>query len=181
MNKFWGHLTTITKHRHKVIWHCFKAGIFMQGLKHDLSKYSPTEFWQGVRYYQGTRSPNEAERESIGYSRAWIHHKGRNPHHFEYWTDYNIKTNPIETKPVQMPRRYVVEMFCDRVAASKIYRGRDYRDSDPLDYYMREKSRKIHPETDRQIKFLLNMLKEKGEKETFRYIRTKFNRRQRRK
>lgn len=179
MNKFWGHLKTITKHRHKVILHCFKAGIFMQGLKHDLSKYSPTEFWQGVHYYQGTRSPNEAEREDIGYSRAWIHHKGRNPHHFEYWTDYNIKTNPIETKPVQMPRRYVVEMFCDRVAASKIYRGKDYRDSDPLDYYMREKSRKIHPETDRQIKFLLNMLKEKGEKETFRYIRTKFNRRQR--
>lgn len=177
MNKFWGHLKTITKHRHKVIWHCFKAGIFRQGLKHDLSKYSPTEFWQGVRYYQGTRSPNEAERENIGYSRAWIHHKGRNPHHFEYWTDYNINTKQLE--PVPMPRRYVVEMFCDRVAASKIYRGKDYCDSDPLDYYMREKSRKIHPETERQIKFLLNMLKEKGEKETFRYIRTKFNRRQR--
>lgn len=118
MNKFWGHLRTITKHRHKVIWHCFKAGIFRQGLMHDLSKYSPCEFFKGVRYYQGTRSPNEAEREDIGYSTAWIHHKGRNPHHFEYWTDYNLKTKQVE--PVPMPRRYIIEMFCDRVAASKI-------------------------------------------------------------
>lgn len=174
MNKFWGHLKTITKHRHKVIWHCFKAGIFLQGLKHDLSKYSPTEFFAGVRYYQGTRSPNEAEREDIGYSTSWIHHKGRNPHHFEYWTDYNIKTKQVE--PVPMPRRYIVEMFCDRVAASKIYKGSDYSDSAAIDYYRREKSRKIHPDTAKDIEMLLEMLKDKGERETFRYIRNVYRR-----
>ena len=42
--KFWGHLSTITRHRHKVIAHCARAGILWQGLRHDLSKYSPTEF-----------------------------------------------------------------------------------------------------------------------------------------
>ena len=60
---FWGHLKTITKHRNKVIYHCFKVGLFFQGLKHDLSKYSFTEFSKGIKYYQGTRSPNEKERE----------------------------------------------------------------------------------------------------------------------
>ena len=78
-----GHFRTITKHRHKVIKHCFKAGIGLQGLRHDLSKYSPTEFFNGVKYYDGTRSPNELERLDRGYSKAWLHHKGRNKHHFE--------------------------------------------------------------------------------------------------
>lgn len=83
------HFKTITKHRHAVIRNCFKAGIPLQGLRHDLSKYLPSEFIPGAKFYQGTRSPNEAEREKYGYSAAWLHHKGRNKHHFEYWTDYN--------------------------------------------------------------------------------------------
>ena len=116
------HYRTITKHRHRVIAHCFRAGIGFRGLFHDLSKYSPTEFLPGAKYYQGTRSPNEREREALGYSAAWMHHKGRNRHHFEYWTDLNMQTKRYE--PVKMPVRYVKEMFCDRVAASKIYQGR---------------------------------------------------------
>lgn len=171
--KFFGHLRTITRHRHKVMMHCFKAGIFRQGLRHDLSKYSPVEFMTGARYYQGTRSPNEAERETIGYSAAWIHHKVRNPHHFEYWTDYNLTTRQVE--PVPMPKKYVVEMFCDRVAASKIYNGASYTDADSIEYYYREKSRRLHPDTAKDIELLLNMLKDKGEKETFRYIRKVYN------
>lgn len=42
------HFITITKHRHRVMLHCFKAGIPFQGLTHDLSKYSPTEFIPGA-------------------------------------------------------------------------------------------------------------------------------------
>lgn len=165
------HFLTITKHRHQVIKHCFKAGILWRGIVHDLSKYSPSEFIVGAKYYQGTRSPNEAEREDIGYSKAWIHHKGRNKHHFEYWTDYNIKTKKIE--PVKMPKKYVIEMFCDRIAASKIYLGDKYIDRNPLDYYLNAKERMfIDKETSEELEFLLRMLYEKGEYETFRYIRS---------
>lgn len=164
------HFRTITKHRHTVIRHCFKAGIGFQGLFHDLSKYSPTEFIPGAKYYQGTRSPNEGEREAIGYSTAWIHHQGRNRHHFEYWKDYDHVTKLI--KPVPMPDKYIKEMFCDRVAASKTYLGKDYTDDAPLKYLQKgNKTRFIHPETQAKIEFLLTMLAEKGEKETFRYIR----------
>lgn len=164
------HFVTITRHRHKVIYYCFRAGIPIQGLLHDLSKYSPTEFFEGIKYYQGTRSPNEKARETNGYSKAWMHHKGRNKHHFEYWNDINMKTKKYE--PVEMPLKYVIEMFCDRVAASKIYGGEKYNDEYALNYFLSGKGkREIHPATSDLIEKLLRMLAEKGEDETFKYIR----------
>ena len=165
-----GHFNTITRHRHAVIRHCLRAGIFWQGMLHDLSKYTLTEFLQGVKHYTGTRSPNEAERSGKGYSSAWLHHKGRNRHHFEYWTDYN----PVEKKvmPVKMPIRYVAEMFCDRVAASKIYQGENYKESHPYEYFMNAKSRRfIHQETSDLLEGWLLMLKESGEEKTLRHIK----------
>ncbi len=95
-----------------------------------ISQILPTEFWAGAKYYQGTRSPNAAERERNGYSTAWIHHKGRNRHHYEYWTDLSPVTRQYE--PVEMPRRYFAEMIMDRIAASKVYKGADYTDGAPL-------------------------------------------------
>ena len=165
------HFITITKHRHTVIKLCFKAGIGFQGLFHDLSKYSPTEFFAGAKNYQGYRSPNENERELFGYSKAWLHHKGRNQHHFEYWTDYASKSKGI-LAPVKMPLKYVLEMFCDRVAASKIYLKEDYTDGFPLEYFLKnKKTRFIHKETSDFLESLLRRLKDKGEKETFDFIR----------
>ncbi|MGN0613629.1 MAG: DUF5662 family protein [Porcipelethomonas sp.] len=170
MNKFFMHLKTVTRHRHAVIRHCFKAGIPLQGLVHDLSKYSREEFVNGVRFFQGTRSPHEAEREEYGFSYAWLHHKGRNKHHFEYWVDYSFVTKQLI--PVKMPLKYVKEMFCDRVAASKIYMKDKYTDSSALEYFMRaKKTRVIHPETSDLIEKLLIMLRDKGESETFKYIK----------
>ena len=170
MVKAIGHFITITKHRHLVIKHCKKAGVFWQGLRHDLSKYSFTEFKPGARYYTGKHSPNEDERALYGYSLAWIHHKGRNKHHFEYWTDYNPVSKVIE--PVEMPVRYVAEMFCDRVAAGKIYNGSNYTDQSPLEYFSRGKSRRvIHPNTSDLLESLLKMLSEEGEEKTFAYIK----------
>lgn len=170
MNKFFMHLKTVTRHRHTVIKHCFKAGILFQGLKHDLSKYSREEFINGVKFFQGTRSPHEAEREVNGFSYAWMHHKGRNKHHFEYWVDYNAVTR--KPMPVKMPIKYVKEMFCDRVAASKIYMKDNYNDGCPLEYFMRAKStRVIHPDTSELLEKLFVMLKIKGEKETFEYLK----------
>ena len=84
-----GHFETITRHKLLVMKYCFECGLYEQGLAHDLSKYSPTEFIPGCIYYQGDHSPNEAERAAKGYTSAWLHHKGRNKHHLEYWIDYS--------------------------------------------------------------------------------------------
>ena len=167
---FWGHLKTISHHRWLVCQGCFRVGLYRQGLTHDLSKFSPTEFWQGVKYYQGTRSPNAAEREDRGYSLAWMHHKGRNRHHYEYWTDMNPATRRYE--PVAMPRKYLVEMVMDRRAACMTYEGKRYTPASPMNYFTKSREHLLmHPETERALTFLLEMLRDRGEEETFRYIR----------
>lgn len=167
------HLKTINHHKLLVMKECFKVGLYKQGLLHDLSKYTPTEFLVGCKYYQGTRSPNNAEREATGYSKAWLHHKGRNKHHYEYWIDYSV--DPQEgIVGLKMPKKYVIEMFMDRVAASKTYQGSNYKDTHPLEYYEMgagKLGKMIHPETARLLCFLLKMLAEEGEEKTFRYIK----------
>lgn len=170
MLHFWKHFCTVTKHRHTVIAHCARTGILLQGLKHDLSKYSPAEFIPGARFYLGDRSPTEAERQELGYSGAWMHHKGRNRHHFEFWTDYSPVTRRLE--PVEMPVRYVKEMFCDRVAAGKIYLGEKYTNDNPIEYFLKGNAKNcMHPETARLLEQWLRMLQSEGEKKTFAYIR----------
>jgi hypothetical protein len=167
----WGHFCTINIHKIRVMINCFRVGLIKQGLLHDLSKYSLEEFIPGVLYYQGTRSPNAAEREDKGFSRAWLHHKGRNKHHYEYWIDF---TTDMSEGLVghKMPLNYVIEMMMDRIAASKTYKGKDYTDASPWEYYMHAKNYMvIAPETRKLLEELLLMLKNQGEKRIFSYIR----------
>lgn len=174
--KAWKHFKTITYHKYLVMKGCFKVGLYKQGLLHDLSKYLPSEFLVGARYYQGNRSPNNAEREEKGYSSSWLHHKGRNKHHYEYWIDYSATAVPGGMAPAPMPDKYIVEMFMDRIAASKVYNGSAYTDGDPLAYYKRGLDRMpnfLHPYTRKVLEKLLHMLKEEGEQKTFAYIRRK--------
>ena len=171
MNKFFGHLKTVLHHKRLVFRYARKAGIPFRGFFHDSSKFSPTEFIPGVKYFSdGKRSPTVAERKDKGYSAAWLHHKGRNKHHFEYWIEFNWNGELIYKSP--MPLKYVKEMFCDRVAATKTYLKDRYTDSAPLEYYLsRDERRFMHEETYTLLETLLVMLAEKGEKETFDYIR----------
>lgn len=164
------HFHTITKHRHKVIHFCFKVGVGWQGLRHDLSKYSPTEFWSGAHYYTGTHSPITEERKVKGYSEAWLHHKGRNRHHFEYWTFYSSAKR--DYVPVKMPLRYVKEMLADRVAASMVYNGKNYTDDMPLDYLINKGDLDgMHEETAKLITEWLTLVKEKGHNKAFKIIK----------
>ena len=168
--KPFSHFKTITWHRWLVRQGCFRVGLYWQGLIHDLSKYSPTEFFIGARYYQGNRSPNAAEREDKGFSEAWIHHKGRNRHHYEYWTDMNKATRLYESVP--MPRKYLAEQVMDRRAACIVYQGKDYTPGSALAYFMKSRERELmHPQTRQEMEYILTMLRDKGEKETFRYIK----------
>lgn len=172
--RIWKHFKTITYHKYLVMQGCFKVGLYRQGLFHDMSKYSPSEFFVGAKYYQGNRSPNNAEREAIGYSSAWLHHKGRNRHHYEYWIDYSIKEISGGMAPAPMPVKYVVEMLMDRIAASKVYNKERYTDASPWEYYCQGKEKApIHPETKALLERLLKMLANKGEDVTFAYIRKK--------
>ncbi len=167
----YGHFKTITHHKMLVMQYCFKAGLYKQGLLHDLSKYSPAEFMVGVKYFNGHRSPNTFERAELGYSAAWLHHKGRNKHHFEYWID-NKPDGDRKMAGVKMPKNYVVEMFCDRIAACRVYLGEKYTDASAYEYYDWSHSHyMIHPDTDRLLRRLLIILRDYGEEKAFAYIR----------
>ena len=164
------HFKTITHHRHLVRKYCFAVGLYWRGLTHDLSKYSPTEFWRGAKYYQGSFSPTQQERREQGYSLAWMHHKGRNRHHWEYWTDYSIERGGYA--PMPMPRRYLAEMLCDRIAASKIYKGKAYDNGAPLAYLMHGKLRdSMHPDTRAALERFLTLLRDEGEDVMFAALR----------
>lgn len=166
--KVTGHLKTINQHKAKVMDLCFRCGLYKQGLKHDLSKYSWTELKTGFKYYQGWRSPIDAQKEAEGYSFSWLHHKGRNPHHWEFWLD----NGPNGIHPQPMEFNYIVEMFCDRVAASMIYLKDKYRDDSPWKYYKdHQKGMMVHPRTERQILYLLGYLKQYGLEKTIKKIR----------
>lgn len=171
-HKAWHHFWTITEHKFLVMRNCFRVGLYKQGLLHDLSKYTLSEFLVGVRYYQGNRSPNAVQREEIGYSAAWLHHKGRNKHHFEYWIDFSRQSNGMVG--CKMPVNYLVEMVMDRIAASRVYQGKNYTDAAAWEYYQREQpylSSAMHEDTMKELEKILLLLKEKGESVTFAYLR----------
>lgn len=162
------HFLTVSRHRRKVRKLCIKCGLIRQGLLHDLSKYSPSEFWAGAKYYQGTRSPQAYEREVLGYSPAWLHHKGRNKHHFEYWTDFADGKRVY----VKMPAKYLAEMICDRVAACKIYLKDKYTNSSPLEYFEAKTDKEgMNAQTCEELRRFLTLLKTDGEKAMLKQLK----------
>lgn len=167
---FIGHFKTITRHKILVAKGCFKLGLYYQGIMHDMSKYSPTEFLVGVKYYQGTASPNNAERMEKGISMSWLHHKGRNKHHFEYWIDYSINPGG-KLVGMKMPKKYVAEMVIDRISASKNYLKEQYNDGSALAYYLNGRHMMlIDDEADYLARYLLTMLDMRGEEYLLHYM-----------
>lgn len=162
MNYFFSHLHTVNKHRFLVFKLCTKCGFMWRGLTHDLSKYSFSEFIPSVKYYKiskGTYSPLLAEKQTVGYSSAWLHHFGRNKHHFEYWYDYAA---PIPT-PI-IPFKYMVEMLCDRIAASMTYQGKNYTNASAYEYFMKSKDKyKINSAMNDFLETVFIELKKNGE------------------
>jgi len=164
------HFITITRHKNRVMKYCFKCGLYKQGLLHDLSKYGFVEFWLGAKYYLGTKSPHYKERQVKGYSDAWMHHKGRNKHHMEYWIDVSPLTHEYEPKDV--PNRYVAESVCDRLAATEIYNGKNAKRDGALEYFYHEGSHlPLSDKTRRRIEYLLKYYVIKGPKALFKFIK----------
>ena len=164
MNKALSHLHTINQHKIKVTQLCFRCHLYKQGILHDLSKYSYIELKTGFHYYQGFRSPIDAEKEEKGYSLGWLHHKGRNKHHWEYW--YDMKDGIWQ--PLEMPFNYFVEMVCDRVAACKIYQKEKYTPQSALNYYLtRNDAKYMHPKTSKDLERVLKDISLRGEAAVF--------------
>ena len=134
VKNFFKHLKLVLNHKWIVFKLCCKVGIPWRGVMHDLSKFSPEEFWESVKYYDGHVSPITICKKDIGYSRAWLHHKGRNKHHPEYWIDLSLPE-----KTVIMPYKYAAEMICDKIAAGIVYNGKAWTKETQINYHMKER------------------------------------------
>ena len=142
-----GHLKTILIHKHWVLYYACKLGIPWQGFWHDMSKFSPVEFIESVKFYQGGKSsPIPAAKKAQGYSLAWQHHKGHNRHHYEHWTDnYDA---PFGTTCIKIPYKYVLEMIADYLAAGRTYQGKSFTLNGEYEWWLKQKDiRKMHPYT----------------------------------
>ena len=156
----WNHFKTVSKHKHIVFQECHACGITWRGLMHDMSKFSPAEFIPSAKYFQGDKSPIEAEKAANGYSFAWLHHKGVNPHHWEWWIDFADDGTFIVNK---IPYEYVVEMVCDWIGAGKVYSKDKWTQHEPLRYYHKVRDgRHFHPETEELVLKFLNCISDKG-------------------
>ena len=135
--KMWNHLRTIQTHRKWVRRYCFMAGIPWRGLTHDLSKYSPTEFFESARYWTGISSPINEAKKDLGYSKAWLHHRGHNKHHWAYWAD-NFSEGLVV---YPMPMNDFVEMVCDFLAAGRAYRGNQFTYTGERTWWINDKQK----------------------------------------
>ena len=169
---FFKHVRLVIRHKNKVLLHCTKCGIFWRGLVHDLSKFSPTELFESFKYYPGNRSPIAICRRENGVSHAWLHHKGRNKHHIEYWLDGDCEVTPL------MPYVYAVECVCDKLAATKIYGGKNYTETKPLEHWERYGNKvNGNPKTMAFIDRVFRDLRDNGEKFVLnkKYMKTTYN------
>ena len=142
MNQYWKHFKVIIKHKWYVAIECFKAGLYWQGLVHDLSKFTPTEFFISAKYFTGKSSPIDKERIEKGYSIVWLNHKAKNKHHFHYWVDIDRD----KCVPVDMPDKYILEMACDFIGAGKAYNNVTNDRRDPLKYYKEKINKELMTE-----------------------------------
>lgn len=160
MSYIWKHFKTVCKHKWIVFCECAACGIAWQGIVHDFSKFSPTEFIPSAKHFQGNRSPIEAEKDAVGYSMAWLHHKGRNKHHWEYWTDFRENGEVIANR---IPKKYIVEMICDWIGAGKAYGGESWTQRSPIEYYNKVRAgRYFHEDTEKLILDFLECIANDG-------------------
>lgn len=171
LSNFFKHLGLVLRHKWRVFVNCAKCGLLWRGLVHDMSKFSPSEFFESVKYYQGNRSPIGVCRRETGYSAAWLHHKGRNKHHIEYWTDRECAVQPL------MPYKYAVECVCDKLAATRIYAGKGYSAELPLDHWQKHGCKEGgNPKTMRFVEEIFIDVKNMGEEAVLskKYMKEKY-------
>lgn len=166
---FFKHFKKVCTHKRWVFHYCVKAGIPWQGIMHDMSKFSPVEFFESVKYYQGGSSPIDACKKANGYSNAWLHHKGRNKHHYEYWQDNFDKGG----EALEMPMKYKKEMICDYMGAGRAYYGKAFTIEKEYEWWQNKKSKPIamHKNDLAFLDKFFETCKNIGEKEAFQLLK----------
>lgn len=138
----------ILEHKLNVLIECWKMGLYIQGMTHDLSKLTPKEFFPYTKkFFLNEKLSPEAE---LQWKYAWLNHQHKNKHHWEYWM-----VDPKKQLALPMPRKYLIEMVCDWRSFSRKW-GRKVKAStlDLTDKII------LHPESRRELEIILQRIKE---------------------
>lgn len=142
MKACWKYFLYVLNHKLNVLVECWKEGLYVQGVMHDISKFAPAEFFPyAKKFYSG--KPLTAEDE-INWQYAWLRHQRKNKHHWEYWI-----VHPAKQEALPMPKKYIVEMVCDWRSFSRKW-GRKVKEStlDLTDGIV------VHADTRRELELL---------------------------
>ncbi|WP_404447652.1 DUF5662 family protein [Sutcliffiella horikoshii] len=146
----WKNFLYIFEHKLNVLVECWKEGLYLQGIAHDCSKFTPKEFFPYAKkfFFHGDKSADD----ELRWKYAWLHHQNKNKHHWEYWV-----VDPRTKQALPMPRKYLIEMICDWRSFSRKW-GRKVKDS------TLNLSDKIilHPDTRIELEILIGNDKEKS-------------------
>lgn len=152
LKAFFKYLSYILRHKWFVFLECCKAGIPWRGLVHDLSKFSPSEFFPYMNHFYLRKSKAIEggylkQLDTIpdpAFDKAWQLHLKRNPHHWQYWVSVSDHGTVQTPKVSPMPDKYWKEMVADWRGAG---RAQGYGDN-TLEWYDKHKDSMIlHPET----------------------------------
>ena len=132
-------------HKKNVLIACWKRGLYVHGIFHDASKFSPKEFKHyAMNFYGAPHTISEEEREQA-FKQAWNHHLHNNPHHWQHWV--------LNGVPLPIPFKHVVEMLCDWEAMGKVF-----NDTTRGFYYSEKDKMNLHEDTQLLIEETINEL-----------------------
>lgn len=137
MWQYWSHFNYTTRHKFYVMIECFKRGLILRGLAHDLSKYTPSEFAGYANFFfnpDGTRKAHtdlNSREVKKAFDDAWDHHQYMNDHHWQFWIR-------LSGEPNEMSKEATDEMICDWIGAAKA----NYQNEPdiPLPWYIQKES-----------------------------------------
>ena len=157
MMQYWSHFKYTMIHKWYVLLECHKRGILWRGIKHDMSKFLPSEFSAYANFFfyaDGTRRDPDnppLSRQVAAFDRAWVHHANWNDHHWNYWAEApHNSVNRDVREAVIMSIPAMKEMVADMIGASRAQGNENYEKSASEFYFKHLKSGRIvlHPVTE---------------------------------
>lgn len=157
---FFKYLKYLLIHKWYVMIECFKKGLIVRGLIHDISKLLPDEFFPYMNWFYGKygvefenspieingckkRGYDKYKKCEVSFNKAWLKHQKRNKHHWQYWVLIKDSGDIILQ---EMPAKYIKEMACDWIGAGKAIKGRN----EVIEYYSKMKDKTMLNEKSRK-------------------------------
>ena len=165
MKKHLRYLAYVLRHKRFVFKACFEYGLVWRGIKHDWTKFLPSEWFPYVEYFYGEKRPDlttgynhQLHQDDTAFNYAWNHHQKANSHHWQY---YVLNYDDGRTMVLQMPLLDMMEMVSD-------WRGAGMAQGYPKTWEWYEKNKdkmQLHPVTRAWVEAQINKLHEDYERD----------------